>query len=330
MNPIIWLVIPCYKEEEVLPVTSKTLKDIMNGIIEKGKISQESKICFVNDGSKDRTWEIISELCAGDDIFTGINLAHNKGHQNALLAGLMTAKKYADAAISLDADLQDDVGVIEKFIDKFLEGKDIVYGVRSKRDTDTAFKRGTAHAFYKLMNAMGADTLEDHADYRLMSKRALKGLAEYKEVNLFLRGIVPMIGYETDVVYYERHERFAGESKYPLKKMLSFAVDGITSCSVKPIRMITLLGFIIFFVSIVMLIYFLVVHIIGHTVAGWTTTVVSLWGIGGLILLALGVIGEYIGKIYMEVKERPRFIIESFIYDGEKYAGASKSKKKKM
>ncbi len=330
MNPIIWLVIPCYKEEEVLPVTSKTLKDIMNGIIEKGKISQESKICFVNDGSKDRTWEIISELCAGDDIFTGINLAHNKGHQNALLAGLMTAKKYADAAISLDADLQDDVGVIEKFIDKFLEGKDIVYGVRSKRDTDTAFKRGTAHAFYKLMNAMGADTLEDHADYRLMSKRALKGLAEYKEVNLFLRGIVPMIGYETDVVYYERHERFAGESKYPLKKMLSFAVDGITSCSVKPIRMITLLGFIIFFVSIVMLIYFLVVHIIGHTVAGWTTTVVSLWGIGGLILLALGVIGEYVGKIYMEVKERPRFIIESFIYDGEKYAGTSKSKKKKM
>ena len=312
---VIWLVIPCYNEKEVLPETSKQLRDIMHGLINKGKISENSKIAFVNDGSKDTTWNIITQLHNEDSIFTGINLAHNRGHQNALLAGLMTAKDYADAAISLDADLQDDVGAIEQFIDKFIEGKDIVYGVRSTRATDTKFKRGTAHAFYKVMNFMGADTLEDHADYRLMSKRALEGLAQFKEVNLFLRGIVPMIGYETDVVYYERHERFAGESKYPLKKMISFAVDGITSCSVKPIRMITTLGMVVFSVSIIMLIYCLVVWILGKTVAGWTSIVISLWGIGGLILLSHGTIGEYVGKIYMEVKERPRFIIEKVLYE---------------
>ena len=314
MKKIIWLVIPCYNEQEVLPETSRQLEEIMRGLIKKDKISDQSKIAFVNDGSKDNTWNIITDLHEKNPMFTGINLAHNKGHQNALLAGLMTAKDYADAAISLDADLQDDVGVIEQFIDKFNEGKDVVYGVRSTRATDTVFKRSTAHAFYKLMKAMGADTLQDHADYRLMSKRALEGLAKYKEVNLFLRGIVPMIGYETDVVYYERHERFAGESKYPLKKMLSFAVDGITSCSVKPIRMITSLGTLVFTISIVMLIYFLIVWLLGHTVQGWTTIVISLWGIGGLILLSLGIIGEYVGKIYMEVKERPRFIIEKLLY----------------
>mgnify|MGYP002530433261 FL=1 len=314
MKKIIWLVIPCYNEQEVLPETSRQLEEIMRGLIKKDKISDKSKIAFVNDGSKDNTWNIITDLHEKNPMFTGINLAHNKGHQNALLAGLMTAKDYADAAISLDADLQDDVGVIEQFIDKFNEGKDVVYGVRSTRATDTVFKRSTAHAFYKLMKAMGADTLQDHADYRLMSKRALEGLAKYKEVNLFLRGIVPMIGYETDVVYYERHERFAGESKYPLKKMLSFAVDGITSCSVKPIRMITSLGTLVFTVSIVMLIYFLIVWLLGHTVQGWTTIVISLWGIGGLILLSLGIIGEDVGKIYMEVKERPRFIIEKLLY----------------
>ena len=314
MKKIIWLVIPCYNEQEVLPETSRQLEEIMRGLIKKDKISDKSKIAFVNDGSKDNTWNIITDLHEKNPMFTGINLAHNKGHQNALLAGLMTAKDYADAAISLDADLQDEVGVIEQFIDKFNEGKDVVYGVRSTRATDTVFKRSTAHAFYKLMKVMGADTLQDHADYRLMSKRALEGLAKYKEVNLFLRGIVPMIGYETDVVYYERHERFAGESKYPLKKMLSFAVDGITSCSVKPIRMITSLGTLVFTVSIVMLIYFLIVWLLGHTVQGWTTIVISLWGIGGLILLSLGIIGEYVGKIYMEVKERPRFIIEKLLY----------------
>ncbi len=314
MKKIIWLVIPCYNEQEVLPETSRQLEEIMRGLIKKDKISDKSKIAFVNDGSKDNTWNIITDLHEKNPMFTGINLAHNKGHQNALLAGLMTAKDYADAAISLDADLQDDVGVIEQFIDKFNEGKDVVYGVRSTRATDTVFKRSTAHAFYKLMKVMGADTLQDHADYRLMSKRALEGLAKYKEVNLFLRGIVPMIGYETDVVYYERHERFAGESKYPLKKMVSFAVDGITSCSVKPIRMITSLGTLVFTISIVMLIYFLIVWLLGHTVQGWTTIVISLWGIGGLILLSLGIIGEYVGKIYMEVKERPRFIIEKLLY----------------
>lgn len=310
----IWLVIPCYNEQEVLPETAKQLKSIMQDLMEKGKIDKKSRIAFVNDGSKDATWSLINKLHEEDKIFTGINLAHNRGHQNALLAGLMTAKDYADAAISLDADLQDDVGVIEQFIDKFHEGKDIVYGVRSTRATDTVFKRGTAHAFYKLMKMMGADTLEDHADYRLMSKRALEGLSGYKEVNLFLRGIVPMIGFETDIVYYERHERFAGESKYPLKKMLAFAIDGITSCSVKPIRMITMLGVLVFSLSILFLIYFLAVWFLGRVVQGWTTIAISLWGIGGLILLSLGIIGEYIGKIYMEVKERPRYIIESILY----------------
>lgn len=310
----IWLVIPCYNEQEVLPETSKQLQNIMYELMEKGKISSKSRIAFVNDGSKDMTWNIISQLHEEDGIFTGINLAHNRGHQNALLAGLMTAKDYADAAISLDADLQDDVDAIEQFIDKFIGGKDIVYGVRSARNTDTVFKRGTARAFYKVMKFMGADTIEDHADYRLMSKRALEGLSQFKEVNLFLRGIVPMIGYETDIVYYERHERFAGESKYPLKKMLSFAVDGITSCSVKPIRMITTLGVLVFSASIIMLVYFLAVWAFGKVVAGWTSIVISLWGIGGLLLLSLGIIGEYIGKIYMEVKERPRFIIKDILY----------------
>ena len=286
----------------------------MEDLIKRGKIGNDSKIAFVNDGSKDTTWNIISQLHDENPLFTGINLAHNRGHQNALFAGLMTAKDYADAAISLDADLQDDVDAIEQFIDKYLEGKDIVYGVRSTRETDTAFKRGTAHAFYKLMNAMGADTLEDHADYRLMSKRALEALSEYDEVNLFLRGIVPMIGFETDVVYYKRHERFAGESKYPLKKMLSFAVEGVTSFSIKPIRLITALGFFLFSISVLLLAYFLVLWFMGHTVAGWTTIVISVWGIGGLQRLALGVIGEYIGKIYMEVKHRPRYKIESVLY----------------
>ena len=313
MNTI-WLVIPCYNEKEVLPETSKQLRIIMEDLMQRGKIGKNSKVAFVNDGSKDTTWNIISQLHDENPLFVGINLAHNRGHQNALFAGLMTAKNYADAAISLDADLQDDVAAIEQFIDKFLEGKDIVYGVRSTRETDTVFKRGTAHAFYKLMNAMGADTLEDHADYRLMSKRALDALAEYEEVNLFLRGIVPMIGFETNVVYYKRNERFAGESKYPLKKMLSFAVEGVTSFSIKPIRMITALGFFLFSISVLLLIYFVVIWLMGHTVAGWTTIVISVWGIGGLQLLALGVIGEYIGKTYMEVKHRPRYTIESVLF----------------
>ncbi len=313
MNNKLYMVIPCYNEEEVLPETSKRLREKINSLIEKGKIDKESRIVFVNDGSKDRTWEIIKTLHEEDPVFSGINLTRNRGHQNALLAGLMTVMDYADMAISMDADLQDDVDAIDEMIDKYLDGIDIVYGVRSSRAKDTFFKKATAEGFYKIMNSMGANTVFNHADYRLMSKRALEGLSQFQEVNLFLRGIVPMIGYPTDVVYYERGERFAGESKYPLGKMLSFAIEGITSLSTKPIRMITFLGFFIFLVSIGILIYSLVRHFMGATIVGWTTLMVSVWGIGGLILLSLGVVGEYIGKIYLETKARPRFIVEQFL-----------------
>lgn len=315
MNNILYLVIPCYNEEEVLPETSSRLKEKMNELISQNKIDAKSRVIFVNDGSKDRTWEIIQSLHQEDKLFGGINLSRNRGHQNALLAGLMTVKDYADMVISMDADLQDDINAVNEMVDKYLDGTDIVYGVRSSRKTDTLFKKATAEGFYKIMNTMGANTVFNHADYRLMSKRTLEGLAQYGEVNLFLRGIVPMIGYSTDVVYYERGERFAGESKYPLGKMLSFAVEGVTSLSTKPIRMITGLGFLIFIVSIGMLIYSLVRHFMGATIVGWTTLMVSVWGIGGLILLSLGVVGEYIGKIYLETKARPRFIIEQFLND---------------
>lgn len=313
MNNKLYMVIPCYNEEEVLPETSKRLREKINSLIEKGKIDKESRIVFVNDGSKDKTWEIIKTLHEEDPVFSGINLTRNRGHQNALLAGLMTVMDYADMTISMDADLQDDVDAIDEMIDKYLDGIDIVYGVRSSRAKDTFFKKATAEGFYKIMNSMGANTVFNHADYRLMSKRALEGLSQFQEVNLFLRGIVPMIGYPTDVVYYERGERFAGESKYPLGKMLSFAIEGITSLSTKPIRMITFLGFFIFLVSIGILIYSLVRHFMGATIVGWTTLMVSVWGIGGLILLSLGVVGEYIGKIYLETKARPRFIVEQFL-----------------
>ena len=295
--------------------TSARLKGKMSELIGQNKIDSKSRVIFVNDGSKDRTWEIIQNLHQEDRLFGGINLSRNRGHQNALLAGLMTVKDYADMVISMDADLQDDINAIDEMIDKYLAGTDIIYGVRSSREKDTFFKKVTAEGFYKVMNTMGANTVFNHADYRLMSKRALEGLAQYGEVNLFLRGIVPMIGYSTDVVYYERGERFAGKSKYPLGKMLSFAVEGVTSLSTKPIRMITGLGFLIFIVSIGMLIYSLIRHFMGATIVGWTTLMVSVWGIGGLILLSLGVVGEYIGKIYLETKARPRFIIEQFLND---------------
>lgn len=313
MNNKLYMVIPCYNEEEVLPETSRRLKEKVNALIEKGKIDKGSRIVFVNDGSKDRTWEIIKTLHEEDFVFSGINLTRNRGHQNALLAGLMTVMDDADMAISMDADLQDDIDAIDEMIDKYLDGIDIVYGVRSSRAKDTFFKKATAEGFYKIMNSMGANTVFNHADYRLMSKRALEGLSRFQEVNLFLRGIVPMIGYPTDVVYYERGERFAGESKYPLGKMLSFAIEGITSLSTKPIRMITFLGFFIFLVSIGILIYSLVRHFMGATIVGWTTLMVSVWGIGGLILLSLGVVGEYIGKIYLETKARPRFLVEQYL-----------------
>jgi glycosyltransferase involved in cell wall biosynthesis len=281
-------------------------------------ISSDSRILLVNDGSKDDTWNIIKKLHEDDEVFQGINLSRNMGHQNALLAGLMTAKDLCDMAISLDADLQDDINAIDAMIEKFNnEGSEVVYGVRSKRTTDTFFKRFTAESYYKLIDAMGAKTVYNHADYRLLSRRALQALSEFGEVNLFLRGIVPMLGFKSDIVYYERAERFAGESKYPLKKMLSFAIEGITSLSTKPIKLITGLGFFIFFVSIVVFVYSLVRHFTGQTIQGWTTTVLSVWAIGGLIMISLGVIGEYIGKIYLETKNRPRFIIESYIGDKE-------------
>ena len=309
----IYLVIPCYNEEEVLFETYKILKEKFNYLIDRKVISEKSRIAFVDDGSKDNTWSIIEKLNKEDNIFSGIKLSRNRGHQNALLAGLMTVKDHCDAVISLDADLQDDINVIDKFIEKFYEGCDVVYGVRSERKTDTIFKRTTAQAFYKMMKTLGVDIVYNHADYRLMSKRALDALADFKEVNLFLRGIVPLIGYKSDIVLYERNERFAGESKYPLKKMLSFAFEGITSFSVKPIRLILTVGIIMFISSLIALLYFLVLWAIGRTVQGWTTVVASIWMLGGIQLLCLGIIGEYIGKIYIESKARPKFIIDKFI-----------------
>ncbi len=317
MGGRLFCVIPCYNEQEVLPETSARIRDKLRKLISENKISKDSRILFVNDGSRDDTWDIIKRLHDEDEIFQGINLSRNMGHQNALLAGLMTAKDHCDVSISMDADLQDDIGAIDEMIDRYNSGCDVVYGVRSKRATDTIFKRATAEGFYKLMNSLGANTVYNHADFRLMSRRALMGLAEFGEVNLFLRGIVPMVGFKSDIVYYERAERFAGESKYPLRKMLSFAIEGITSLSTKPIKMITGLGIFIFFVSILVFIYSLVRHFTGNTIPGWTTTVLSVWAIGGLIMISLGVIGEYIGKIYLETKSRPRFIIESYLGDDD-------------
>lgn len=313
-NPIIWLVIPCYNEEQVLPETARRLLEIMSRLSGQGKISSESKIAMINDGSKDGTWELIRKMHEENSIFTGINLSRNRGHQNALVAGMMTAMRYADAMISLDADLQDDVEVIEQFIERYAEGYDIVYGVRSSRKKDSFFKRFTAEGFYHVMKWLGVDIVFNHADYRLMSRRALEGFSEFGEVNLFLRGIVPQIGYASTTVEYERHERFAGESKYPLKKMLSFAFDGISSFSVKPMRMIIHAGILMFAVSIIMLVYSLIRNWMGETIVGWTSLMLSIWMVGGIQLLCLGVIGEYIGKIYNETKKRPRYLIESVLY----------------
>lgn len=313
MPDILYYVIPCYNEEEVLPETSRRLKEKMENLIRTGRISRKSRVCFVNDGSRDGTWELIEKLHAEDSLFSGINLSRNRGHQNALLAGLMTVREHADMVISMDADLQDDIEACDAMLDKYYEGYDVVYGVRSARKTDTWFKRTTAEGFYKLMDRFGAKVVYNHADYRLMSRRALDGLSQYQEVNLFLRGMVPLVGYPSEVVYYERAERFAGESKYPLKKMISFALDGITSLSIEPIRMITGMGVVIFLFSLLILIYSIVRHAMGATVAGWTFLNVSVWAIGGLILLSLGIIGEYIGKIYMEAKHRPRYLVQEFL-----------------
>lgn len=307
---ILYIVIPCYNEEAVIRETARQVAIKMQQLYEKELISEKSKVLFVDDGSKDMTWPMIEALHAENPMYTGVKLSRNKGHQNALVAGMSVAVKYADMIISMDADLQDDIGAIDGFIQKYYEGCEVVYGVRSARTTDTFFKRFTAQSFYKVMQAMGVDIVYDHADYRLMSKRAVEEMLQFKEVNLFLRGIVPLVGFKSDKVYYERNERFAGESKYPLKKMLAFATDGITSMSVKPIRMISVLGFLIFIISLCMLVYSLVRHFTGHTSIGWSSMFVSIWALGGLQLLAMGIIGEYIGKIYMETKGRPKFIIE--------------------
>lgn len=307
------VVIPCYNEEAVLNETSKRIKLKMETLIKEGLVSPDSKVLLVDDGSKDKTWQMIAQLNRDEPLFEGVKLSRNRGHQNALLAGLMTARNRCDMCISMDADLQDDIDAMDRFIEKYNEGCQIVYGVRNKRETDTFFKRQTALAFYRLMKVLGVDITYNHADYRLMSNRALNALHEFKEVNLFLRGMAPLVGFQNDVVTYDRHERFAGESKYPLKKMLAFAIDGITSFSVKPLRMITGVGVLVFLISFVMLLYALISWITGTTVTGWTSTLASMWMIGGIQLLSLGIIGEYVGKIYNETKRRPRFIIDRYL-----------------
>ena len=307
------ILVPCYNEEEVLPTSSAAFRDKLCRMIDAGLADADSRIVFVDDGSKDRTWEIISSLHDGDPVFSGIKMSRNRGHQNALVCGLETVKDECDAVITIDADLQDDIEVFDEMVRKCEAGADIVYGVRSSRETDSLFKRTTAQGFYRVMSMMGVETVYNHADFRLMSRRAIEGLESFGEVNLFLRGIMPMIGYKTDVVEYKRSPRAAGESKYPLKKMLSFAGEGITSMSVKPLKVITSVGLIIFVASIAMLLYSLVRHIAGHTVTGWTSLAISIWAIGGIQLLSVGILGEYIGKIYLETKKRPRYIMEKYL-----------------
>lgn len=308
--PSLALVIPCYNEEEVLPETIKRLTVILEDLVANNAIACDSKIIFVDDGSRDKTWGIIEHANYSNQYVQGLKLARNAGHQNALLAGLIYAKDFSDCVISIDADLQDDLAVLPKFIDAYKNGYEIVYGVRKDRSSDTLFKRATAQGFYKLMNSMGVNIIYNHADYRLMSKRVLEHLSEFKEVNLFLRGLIPLIGYKYTEVHYERNERFAGESKYPLKKMLAFAFDGVTSFSVTPIRLISGIGFLMFLFSFFMGIYIIINKTLGNTTSGWSSLMISIWFIGGIQLVALGFIGEYIGKIYREVKARPKYFIE--------------------
>ncbi|MBR4080191.1 MAG: glycosyltransferase family 2 protein [Clostridia bacterium] len=312
MNKL-YIVVPCYKEEAVLPETSRRLKEKLAALQAAGHIAGDSRVLFVDDGSSDRTWEIIEELHAADETFSGLKLSRNRGHQNALLAGLAHAAEHADVIISMDADLQDDIGAVDKMLEKYREGCEVVYGVRSSREKDTFFKRATAQGFYRFMQMMGVDIVYNHADYRLLSQRAAQALMSFTEVNLFLRGLVPLVGFKSGTVTYERGERFAGESKYPLKKMIAFALDGITSFSIKPIRLILALGVAILIISVLMLIYSLLSKLWGSTVSGWTSLVCSIWALGGIQMISLGVIGEYIGKIYNETKRRPRFIIETVL-----------------
>ncbi len=310
--PVLYTVVPCYNEQEVLPETSKRLLALYKDLIDSERIDPASRITLVDDGSKDATWAMLAELAKKHEHIEAIKLAHNVGHQNALWAGMMSVRDRADAVITIDADLQDDPNAIYGFLDEYHNGAEIVYGVRSKRDTDTAFKRTTARAYYRFMSMMGVDLMYDHADYRLLGSRALEALSQFGEVNLFLRGMVPLLGFQTATVYYERAERFAGESKYPLKKMVSFALEGITSFSIKPIRWVLILGVIFSLLALLMGIYAVVAHFAGSTVPGWSSIMVSIWFIGGVQLIALGLIGEYIGKLYVESKHRPRFIIEEY------------------
>lgn len=315
---ILYVVVPCYNESEVLKETTKRLTEKLTQMIKDKHIDKKSKIMYVNDGSKDSTWELITKFNQENNLVTGVNLSKNRGHQNALLAGLMTAKEYADIVISMDADLQDDIEVMDQMVSEYLEGSAIVYGVRNSRKKDTWFKKHTAQMFYKFMKFLGVDVVYNHADYRLMSKRALEELANYKEVNLFLRGIIPLIGFKTSTVYYERQERFAGESKYPLKKMLNFAIEGILSFSVKPLRIITLFGLFISFISFIFLLYVVIGHFITGNVEGWTTIVTLVSFFGGFQIFCIGIIGEYIGKIYSETKQRPRYTIEEVLINDKK------------
>lgn len=309
----LYLVVPCYNEEEVINETVTRLSKKLSSMVLEGLITKESKLLFVDDGSKDKTWKMITQFTSDYPFVEGIKLTHNSGHQNALLAGLMTAKNNCDCCISLDADLQDDIEVLNEFVERFHEGSQVVYGVRRQRETDSFFKRTTAKSFYKVMKKFGTEVVNDHADYRLLGNEALNSLAEFKEVNLFLRGLAPLLGYKTDIVYYNREKRFAGESKYPLAKMLSFAVDGITSFSVKPLKFISNFGILISFCSVLGLLYALISYFTGNAVSGWTAIVASIWLLGGMQMFCLGVVGTYIGKIYSEVKSRPRYIIEKHI-----------------
>lgn len=308
-KPLLWIVIPCYNEEAVLPVTAPLFLQKIHDLAAAGKISDQSRICFVNDGSKDTTWQLICEFARKDPHYIGISQSRNRGHQNAVLAGLMEAKDKCDITISIDCDGQDDINAMDRMVDEYLKGAEVVYGVRSKRKTDTFFKRFTAEGFYHVMNAMGAEIVFNHADYRLISTRVLESFADFHEVNIFLRGMVPLVGFPSAKVYYERAERIAGESHYPLRKMLALAFDGITSLSVKPIRMIAGLGGIVSLISFIGVIWAIVQALLGHSVAGWASTTCIVCFVGGIQLVSLGVIGEYIGKIYMESKHRPRYII---------------------
>ncbi len=312
MKPVLYIITPCYNEEEALPHSAPKLVALLTEMAGSGLIDEASRLTLVDDGSRDKTWKVIEALTERFPQVEGLKLAHNVGHQNALWAGMMTVRGKADAIVTIDADLQDDVNAIPKFVEKLNEGADVVYGVRKKRETDTAFKRATAHGFYRFMRTMGADVVDDHADYRLLSRRALDALSDFGEVNLFLRGMVPLLGFKTDTVYYDRGERVAGESKYPLKKMIAFAVEGITSFSVKPIKMVITLGSLFALLGLLMALYAIAQAFLGQTTSGWASLMVSIWVVGGVQLMALGLIGTYVGKIYTEVKRRPRFIVETY------------------